>query len=88
MYCKREQTPCILVARVEFGIGSVMPTSVVLRNSIRCGKLELEVVAKNALERAKLNLNDKIERLLIEVDIEKSMLLLNSLGLEEDRLSL
>ena len=49
---------------------------------LRCGKLELEA-AKNALEKAELNLNDKIEQ-LIEVDIEKSTLLLKSLELKED----
>nr|YP_009364851.1 cytochrome c oxidase subunit 2 [Fucus distichus]ARI50039.1 cytochrome c oxidase subunit 2 [Fucus distichus] len=53
---------------------------------LRCGKLELEL-AKNALEKAQLNLNDKIEQ-LIEVDIEKSTLLLKSLELKEDHLSL
>ena len=53
---------------------------------LRCGKLKLEA-AKNALEKAELNLNDKIEQ-LIEIDIEKSTLLLKSLELKEDNLSL
>ena len=53
---------------------------------LRCGKLELEA-AKNALEKAELNLNDKIEQ-LIEIDIEKPALLLKSLELKEDNLSL
>ena len=53
---------------------------------LRCGKLELEA-AKNALEKAELNLNDKIEQ-LIEIDIEKSTLLLKSLELKEYNLSL
>ena len=53
---------------------------------LRCGKLELEA-AKNALEKDELNLNDKIEQ-LIEFDIEKSTLLLKSLELKEDNLSL
>ena len=53
---------------------------------LRCGKLELEA-AKNALEKAELNLNEKIEQLL-EIDIEKSALLLKSLELKEDNLSL
>ena len=48
--------------------------------------MELEA-AKNALEKAELNLNDKIEQLL-EIDIEKSALLLKSLELKEDNLSL
>ena len=53
---------------------------------LRCGKLELEA-AKNALEKAELNLNDKIEQ-LIEVDIQKSTLLLKPLELKYDNLSL
>ena len=59
---------------------------VVIETQLRCGKLELEA-AKNALEKAELNLNDKIEQ-LIEIDIEKSTLLLKSLELKEDNLSL
>ena len=54
--------------------------------TVRCGKLELEA-AKNALEKAEFNLNDKIEQ-LIDIDIEKSTLLLKSFELKEDNLSL